>query len=182
MIIYCITNLINGKRYVGQTSQPLQKRWNRHKNPSNRRRRSSYLHNAICKYGQNSFDVKTLVIVGTKQDMDYYEKELIRIWDLRNPSKGYNLTDGGGGMLGFKLSDDTKRRMSEYIKTSAHCKNISNAKLGNTSRLGLKHTEETKKLMSEKAKGRIFSDSHKKNLAAAQKRRWLKNPPTPVGE
>ena len=42
--------------------------------------------------------------------MDYYEQELIRIWDLRNPEKGYNLTDGGGGMLGFKLSDETKSR------------------------------------------------------------------------
>lgn len=170
MLVYLVTNKIDGKRYVGQTSQPLQKRWNRHKSPMNHRR-SSYLFNAICKHGVDAFEINPLVIVGTKQEMDYYERELIRIWDLRNPEKGYNLTDGGGGMLGFKLSDETKSRMAAHVKTDEHRARISEAKLGNKSRLGMKHSEETKKRMSLVAKGRKFSDEHRRNLALAQQRR-----------
>lgn len=173
MIIYLVTNKIDGKRYVGQTSQALHARWKRHQYPFPHRR-SSYLYNSIKKYGVENFEIKPLVIVGTKEDMDYYERELIRLWDLRNPDKGYNLTDGGGGMLGFKLTEETKQRMSEHIKTEEHRKKISDAKMGNKARLGLKHSEETKQLMSQKAKGRVFSEEHKKNLSLAQQRRRMK--------
>ena len=169
MLVYVVTNKFDGKRYVGQTSQPLIRRWNRHKHPHNHRR-NSYLYNAIRKYGAENFSVRTLVVVGSKQDMDYYESALIKLWDLRNPEKGYNLTDGGGGMLGFKLSDETKRRMSAHVKSKEHCAKISIAKQGNQARLGLKHSEETKKKMSEAAKGKKFSAEHRRNLSAARQK------------
>ena len=172
MLVYLITNRVNGKKYIGQTSQLLMKRWSRHKKPFSHRR-NSYLYNAICKYGAGSFSVEPLVIVGSKSEMDYYERELIKVLDLRNPEKGYNLTDGGGGMLGFKLSDDTKKRMSEHVKSEEHCKNISIAKQGNKSRLGLKHSEETKKRMSEVARGRKFSSEHRHNLCIARRKYLL---------
>jgi group I intron endonuclease len=174
VIVYLITNKINGKRYVGQTSQTLARRWKRHQY-SFPHRRASYLYNAIQKYGVENFEVKPLIIVGNKVDMDYYEQSLIKMWDLKNPEKGYNLTDGGGGMLGFHLSEQTKRRMSEHIKSEEHRKNISKAKIGNKSRLGILHSEETKRLMSEKAKGRIFSEEHRHNLSLAQQHRWRVN-------
>jgi group I intron endonuclease len=170
MLIYLVINKINGKKYVGQTSQELYKRRKRHQRPFSHRR-PSYLYNAIQKYGVENFDIKTLIIVGSKEEMDYYEQKLIKLWDLRNSEKGYNLTDGGGGMLGFKLSEETKQKMSEHVKSAEHCKRISKSKMGNKSHLGLKHSEETKRLMSERAKGRKFSEEHKKNLSLAQQRR-----------
>ena len=169
MIVYKITNKINGKMYVGQTSQPLMKRWNRHKSPLNHRRHS-YLYNAICKHGSDNFSVDALVVVGSKQEMDFYEREFIKVLDLRNPDKGYNLTDGGGGMLGFKLSEETKLRMAQHIKTDDHRKHISESKLGNKSRLGKQHSEETKKKMSEAAEGRVFSEEHRRNLSVARRK------------
>lgn len=103
--------------------------------------------------------------------MDYYERKLIEAWGLRNPAKGYNLTDGGGGMLGFRLSDETKQRMAAHVKSKEHCSRISKAKMGNQARLGMAHSEETKKRMSEVAKGRVFSEEHKRNLSLARRRR-----------
>jgi group I intron endonuclease len=180
MLVYLVTNKINGKRYVGQTSQSLQKRWNRHKSPMNHRR-SSYLYNAICKYGAANFDVKPLVIVGTKQEMDYYEQELIKVWDLRNPKKGYNLTDGGGGMLGFKLSEETKRKMSEHVKSEEHRKKISAAKMGNKSRTGMTDTPESIKKRADSLRGRKLSLAHRLSLRIGQHNRLhtkkgIKNP------
>jgi group I intron endonuclease len=177
MLIYLITNNINGKQYVGQTSQSFDKRWKRHLKPF-RHRRNSYLYNAICKYGVNNFSKDILVEVSTKQEMDFYEIALIRALDLRNPDVGYNLTDGGGGMLGFKLSKATKRRMSKHVKSDEHRKNLSISKMGNTARLGMKHSEETKRKMSAAAMGRKFSKEHKHNLSLAhQRRRQLNTEP-----
>lgn len=171
MLVYLVTNRINGKKYVGQTSQSLQRRWNRHKSPMNHRR-SSYLFNAICKYGAENFEVKPLVMVGTKCDMDYYEQELIKIWNLRDPEKGYNLTEGGGGMLGFKLSIETKKKMSEHIKSPQHCKRISEAKMGNKSRTGMKASAEEIRKRSDSLMGRKLSECHVSSLKIGSHNRW----------
>jgi group I intron endonuclease len=174
MLIYLITNKINGKMYVGQTSQPFRKRWNRHKSPMNHRR-SSYLFNAICKYGAENFNVETLAIVETKQEMDFYEKELIKFLDLRNPDKGYNLTDGGGGMLGFKLSDQTKEKMSRHVKSKEHCQKISESKMGNKSRTGQKASEEEKRKRAGSLRGRKLSIQHVESLKLGSHRRYHTN-------
>jgi group I intron endonuclease len=171
MLVYLVTNKINGKMYVGQTSQSLRKRWNRHKSPMNHRR-SSYLFNAICKYGAGNFEVEPLVIVGTKQEMDFYETELIKFLDLRDPSKGYNLTEGGGGMLGFKLSDETRKKMSAHVKSPQHCKKISEAKMGNKSRTGMKASAEEIRKRSEALKGRKLSEEHVQSLRIGSHNRY----------
>jgi predicted GIY-YIG superfamily endonuclease len=48
--IYKITNTINGKVYIGQTIQPLDKRWSQHKR-SARMKEPYSIHRAIAKYG-----------------------------------------------------------------------------------------------------------------------------------
>lgn len=170
MLVYLIVNNVNGKRYVGQTSQPLNKRWARHRSPMNHRD-PQYLFRAIQKYGAENFTIKPLVVVNSKWEMDLYERSLIKAFGLRNPEKGYNLTDGGGGMLGFKLSEETKARMSSYVKSEEHRARISISKLGNKSRLGILHSEETKKKISEAHKGKKFSSEHLNNLRLARRRR-----------
>ena len=45
MIIYKITNKINGKVYIGQTVNSLQQRWREHRNA----RDKNLFHNAIRK-------------------------------------------------------------------------------------------------------------------------------------
>jgi GIY-YIG catalytic domain-containing protein len=113
MFVYLITNKINGKRYIGQTIRPLKYRFKAHQHPSTC---APHLYNAIKKYGEGSFSIEALAIIRTKEDRDFYEKFLIKEFDLRNPIKGYNITEGGDGALGYKFSEESKKRMSEANK------------------------------------------------------------------
>ena len=70
-----------------------------------------------------------------------------------------NMTFGGEGTSGIKLSEQTKRNMSESHKgrknSEEHNKNISKATKGeNNPMYGKRHSEESKQKMSESQKGK----------------------------
>ena len=59
--IYVITNDINNKQYVGQTSISLQERFKQHVSDKDRRSfEKRPLYNAMNKYGINHFHIKLL--------------------------------------------------------------------------------------------------------------------------
>jgi group I intron endonuclease len=96
--IYCHTNRVNGKRYVGQTLSTMEKRWTAHVSVAkcNRGRQTRLLSAAIRKYGPDAFDHEVLeIIVGTQEEADLAEAEWIKRRGSRSPA-GYNLTAGGG--------------------------------------------------------------------------------------
>ena len=55
MIIYCITNKVNGKQYVGQTVRSAEERFKEHC-----RDKKMYISKAIRKYGKENFIVETI--------------------------------------------------------------------------------------------------------------------------
>lgn len=120
MIVYLITNLINGKRYVGQTKQTLSWRWSQHKYLA---RKGSLLHLscAIRKHGENNFKIAALCTCRDKAEMDSREREYIVLFETRNKTKGYNLTDGGEGAAGCVRSPEQRLRIKE---TSSRPENI----------------------------------------------------------
>jgi group I intron endonuclease len=93
--IYIITNVVNGKQYIGQTIQKVRKRFNDHKSSALINKTGcDYLWRAMRKYGTDSFMVE--VIVECKKDLlDEYEEMFVDMYDTTNPSKGYNLQNGG---------------------------------------------------------------------------------------
>lgn len=95
--IYLITNLVNGKRYVGQTKLTLHKRWGIHR--SDAKKGSSFaIHAAIRKYGVGSFQVQCLEIVHTSHS-DLLAAEIRHISEQNSLApNGYNLTSGGQGL------------------------------------------------------------------------------------
>jgi group I intron endonuclease len=194
LIVYLITNKRNGKKYVGQhAGNDLEVYWRRNvwlaeKGYQGKR----LLYRAIRKYGVNGFDVKPLVIVGTKQEMDYYEIALIKAWDTTNPERGYNITLGGGGSLGVKFGQETREKMSAshvgLVMPESHSRKLSERNLGNKYSLGrkmtqanheklmlvhigAKRTEEAKQHMSESHKGKKASEETKQRMRLAQQRR-----------
>lgn len=111
MLVYLITNKINGKQYVGQTSKSLDIRWKDHVQVR-LRPSCSYLHHAIDKYGSDNFLVEVLVTVQTKEETNFYERALIKALGTKAPN-GYNLTDGGDGGTGYVFTDEQRRKVSE---------------------------------------------------------------------
>lgn len=101
--LYKITNLINGKMYIGITTRP-EDRFKQHM----RGKSSVLLKNAVNKYGTESFKFEILVI-GDKEYIADLERKAIVLYKTQNKEFGYNIKPGGEGMLaGYKIPK-TKR-------------------------------------------------------------------------
>lgn len=89
--IYKITNIINGKCYIGQ-SVDIRKRWRAHLRVANTD--FNLLHRAFQKYGVENFTFEIIEYCARKE-LNEREKYWINYYDSHNPDKGYNMTDGG---------------------------------------------------------------------------------------
>ena len=134
--LYCFTNTINSKRYVGITSN-IQRRYNQHKSGRNR---CPVFSSAIKKYGFENFEFVVIKENLTCEEAKLLEKEFIKNFNSMVPN-GYNRTEGGDASV--KHNEESRRKISEsnknYLLNHPHV------------RTGRKHSEETKKLLSELA-------------------------------
>ena len=129
--VYLHTNLNNGKKYVGITSQKPNKRWQNGKGYS-----TQHFSRAIKKYGWNGFSHEILYSGLSETQAKVMEVSLIHFYNSANPEYGYNVSLGGD-----VVSEETKAKMSE-------------ARSGiNNHFYGKHHTEETKKKLSEARSG-----------------------------
>lgn len=92
MLIYKITNKINNKVYIGQTSRTLAVRIREHQIAAERSD-GFYLHNAIKKYGWENFEVCVLAETDDRDALNMLERYYIQ--KFNSDVKGYNLAPGG---------------------------------------------------------------------------------------
>lgn len=134
--IYKITNTVNKKVYIGQTKDGFQRRYWLHKWQLNSEKHDNpHLQKSWNKYGAESFKF-SIVEVSEKDLID--EREVYWISFYRSNGECYNIQDGGQPlslnnyispeirkrtgelnrkrMMGSKLSEDTKKKMSETRK------------------------------------------------------------------
>jgi group I intron endonuclease len=170
--IYCITNIVNGKKYIGQTVAIGDSRWRRHKHNAVTNGKG-HLYDSMRKYGINSFRFDILLDgIDTREKLNCLEMWTIDRFQTMNNRCGYNKTEGG---FESKYSQESRNKMSVSAKArirKPHSeeakKKMSESKKGNTygsSNKGNIHSEETKKKMSESKKGISFSDSYKRNMS-----------------
>ena len=108
MIVYKVTNRINGKVYIGQTVQTLEQRWKQHCCKSSG---CKALHLAIEKYGSENFTVEQIDVACDREELNQKEQYWIQHYNSLSPN-GYNLTAGGDGCPGYAHSDETKELLS----------------------------------------------------------------------
>ncbi len=182
MFVYLITNKLNGKQYVGQSTckRGPDYYWKlRNLHLAERGFKTKpYLFSAIRKYGRDAFEFEVLVTLKTKAELDLYEKLLIKCLVTKAPS-GYNLTNGGEGssgmvrpseikerirtkLLGHSVSKITRQRISVALKgkpkparSEVHCQHLSEAKVGT-------HSKQTKPRSPE----------HCEKISQHKKRYW----------
>ena len=107
--IYCITNIINGKQYVGKTMYSITKRFQEHCSDYLKDRcQNRPLYQAMKKYGVSNFIVHQLWQCDP-EEASSYEKIFIDKLETYG-DKGYNATKGGDGKLLF----DYKKIISLY--------------------------------------------------------------------
>ncbi len=151
LYIYSATNKINGKRYIGKTKfDPPTHRWNQHlaaakKGPKDNKRFQPYFHRAIRKHGRDNFSFD-IIHTFDDNEVDAWmqaEKDYIKKYRSNERDHGYNLTDGGDGVPGWKASPAVRRRMSERRKGKY---------VGNKNPFwGKRHSDRVRKLLSGKA-------------------------------
>ena len=94
-VIYKVENLINGKCYIGQTTQYKRRKINHISDSFNKSRKDYNIivfHKAIRKYGTENFKWS---IIWKGNIVKLNEKEKHYIKEYKSYSNGYNMTEGG---------------------------------------------------------------------------------------
>ena len=111
--IYGIYNTASRKWYVGQAVD-ITKRFRQHKAMlRSGNHKNKHLQSAYTKYGAGAFE---FVILELCEPAELNSKE--KLWVIAQSSfcAGYNNTEGGDGVLGLKMSDATRQKMSDARK------------------------------------------------------------------
>jgi group I intron endonuclease len=165
----------SGRVYIGKTSR-LKKRMTDY-NCLAATVGQKMLHSSIKKYG---WDAHTVSIIdefeASLADSNSKEMFWIRTYMsncIKYPEmNGMNLTDGGGGCIGYKWSDDAKKALS--LKKKANKKEmlrmLSGLRTGTIGAYkGQKRPDWVGRKISKGSLGKKFSDIHKENLSISHK-------------
>lgn len=116
--VYRIVRRETGKQYFGWTSESPNQRWWRHKDHA--KKGDGYaIHNAMRRYGVEAFDFEVFLEVGTAAEAKLAEMYYIAGFKTNARRKGhwgYNLTDGGEGVVGYTHSEETRAAIGARLR------------------------------------------------------------------
>lgn len=165
--VYVITNLINGKQYIGITCISVKRRWYAHKCMSRDASKCGLLQKAMRKYGEDNFSIEEIACARNWEDLCVLESIIINDRGTFKPG-GYNLTTGGEGNPGWKPTQ-------QYIERQRKAQT------------GKRWTEERKKLHSERSphKGKqapwlATPEAREKSAAGSSARRGYRHKPESI--
>jgi group I intron endonuclease len=115
MIIYKVTNLSNGKVYIGKTTLTLNTRKARHYASANRGSETNF-HRALRVYSTECF--KWEISSKANDENQLNELEILYIKEYNSYKEGYNMTEGGDGGVtikkGTELYERVKHKFSNW--------------------------------------------------------------------
>lgn len=189
--IYITTNMVNGKRYIGQ--RKFNKGWKYYLGSGRA------LKMAISKYGKENFVRDIVDIAYSNKELNKLEYEWINNYNAVRNSNYYNLALGGGGgsmcgkhhsketiekirkaNIGKEVSKETREKLSEKQKgkpspnkgkhlTEAQKEHLRQINIGKFKgekhgAYGKQRSEETKEKIRKTLKGRKLSEEHKQHI------------------
>ena len=173
--IYITTNLINGKKYIGQRKfvDYGGKKWIDYLGSG------KLLKEAIDKYGRDNFYREIVAIAYSKEELNNLEINFIKEHNATKDRNYYNITKGGdsgiGQKKGFTHSDETKALLSKIQKEKLNNGELVNPNPKGSSRpeiSGEKHwnfgthwSNETKQKMSHSHTGKTHSKETRQKIS-----------------
>ena len=163
MVIYLTENLVNGKKYIGKDS----------KNNPAYLGSGKYLLKAIKKYGRVNFQKTVLEYCESIEDLNSKEIYWIQKYNCVVDKMYYNMTDTiTPCVAGRKDSLETRYRKSEAQKLSykqGRKRNTGESLHRNRTPESYKLKESTKEKIAQKLKGKLKTDTHRKNMSIGRK-------------
>lgn len=165
MIIYKITNIRNGKVYIGETTRSLSERISEHKKRTNND--SDFpLYADARRFGFDSFIVEEIDTADSQEELYVKEQFWIEHYNSLFPN-GYNLTCGGKGTVGYIHTETDKSRMREM--------KIGKYDGQKNPFYGKHHSREQIEKWKRERKGRKLTDEWKANISKTRKRKPIIN-------
>jgi group I intron endonuclease len=159
--VYLITNRVNRKIYVGQTTVTSAKRFSTHVMMA-RRNPHQDIDRAIRKYGKNNFIVSLLSYADSQEELNRLEIRYIAELRSHLSDIGYNRTFGGRN--NGRWTDQAKQKLSKIIKdmmTDEYKAKISAGVIASW-------TPEIRKKVSAASTGRHLSEETRKKISIFQ--------------
>lgn len=119
--IYCITNILDNKKYIGQTSTTIDHRWGQHKPNIGKLNRPLY--NAMNKYGVDNFKIEQImkVIASSIEELvnklNTEEIFCIKWYKSLCEEHGYNIDEGGASASYYREPVDAYTLDGQYIRS-----------------------------------------------------------------
>jgi group I intron endonuclease len=152
--IYCFTNKINGKIYIG-SSINLTTRFYKYYHIDNLMQRNTPIYSALLKHGFSNFSLSILEYI-----IEENENPIVReqyYLDLLQPD--YNVLTTAGSSLGYKHTEETLKYFKERVPSEKTRNNLSLAATGRIL------SEEIREKISSKHKGKVLSESTKLKIS-----------------
>ena len=144
--IYCYQNIVNGKKYIGQSTDLIRRHqdfW------ENKRYSGTAFQNAIKKYGKEKFQY-TILTHCKPEELNFFERFYIARLKTNNKKYGYNSTSGGDSQ--YRRTEEANKHSMESW-TSERKKKQSDLQTGKKNNFyGHSHDERVKRLVADNTK------------------------------